>query len=64
VRDASQQFSISAQVNGRVMVGTDEAPTPQLLAGAAVDMQAAFTDAMGGLTFIHLMETYLVIHNR
>ncbi|KAJ7312772.1 hypothetical protein DFH08DRAFT_717396, partial [Mycena albidolilacea] len=48
MRDASQQFSTSAQVSGRVMVGTDEAPTPQLLAGAAVDMQAAFTDAMGG----------------
>jgi hypothetical protein len=62
VRDASQQFSTSAQVNGRVMVGTDEAPTTQLLAGAA--MQAAFTDAMGGLTFIPLMETYVVIPNR
>jgi hypothetical protein len=61
VRDPSQQFSTSAQVNGRVMIGTDEAPTPQLLTGAAVDMQAAFMDATGGLTFIHFMETYLVI---
>lgn len=33
------------------MIGTDGAPTPQLLAGAAVDMQAAFMDAMGG--FFH-----------
>ncbi|KAJ7269080.1 hypothetical protein C8J57DRAFT_329927 [Mycena rebaudengoi] len=62
VRDASQQFSSSAQVNGRVMVGTDEAPTPQLLAGAAVDMQAAFTDAMGrpGADFVGLQNGRIV----
>ncbi|KAJ7240675.1 hypothetical protein C8J57DRAFT_1726941 [Mycena rebaudengoi] len=62
LRDASQQFSASAQVNGRVMVGTDEAPTPQLLAGAAVDMQAAFTDAMGrpGADFVGLRNGRIV----
>ncbi|KAJ7491372.1 hypothetical protein B0H11DRAFT_1007892 [Mycena galericulata] len=46
VQDASQQFSTSTQVNGRLMGSTDAQPTPEVLTAAVSDMQTAFTDAM------------------
>jgi hypothetical protein len=45
--DASGTFSTSAQVTGRCMGASDIAPTPALLTTAVLDMQAAYTDAMG-----------------
>ncbi|KAJ7292497.1 hypothetical protein C8J57DRAFT_1160729 [Mycena rebaudengoi] len=46
VRDVSQQFWTSTQVNGHLMGATDALPTPGLLTIAVLDMQTAFTDAM------------------
>jgi hypothetical protein len=45
--DASNEFSISAQVTGNVYSATDAEPTPTNLTTAVADMQLALTDAAG-----------------
>lgn len=45
--DATNFFSVSAQVTGHVFSPTDAAPTPSNVGTAILDMQTAFTDAAG-----------------
>ena len=45
--DATDFFSTSTQVNGRIYAPTDAAPTPANVGTAILDMQTAFTDAAG-----------------
>lgn len=45
--DATEQFSTSDQVTGRVYAADDAAPTPAALTVAVLDMELAFTDAAG-----------------
>ena len=47
VADATNLFSTSAQITGRVYAPTDAAPTPANVSTAVLDMQTAFTDAAG-----------------
>ncbi|KAJ6616254.1 hypothetical protein B0H10DRAFT_1799811, partial [Mycena sp. CBHHK59/15] len=45
--DSTGEFWTSAQVNGHLMGATDASPTPGILTTAVMDMEAAYTDAMG-----------------
>jgi hypothetical protein len=45
--DASDQFSISPQVTGRIYASDYSSPTPSELTAAIGDMELAFTDAAG-----------------
>ncbi len=47
IADATNVFSTSAQVTGRIYTPTDAAPTPADVGTAILDMQTAFTDAAG-----------------
>jgi hypothetical protein len=46
-RDASNQFSTSPQVTGKVYAANQAVPTPANLTTAVADMQTAYTDAAG-----------------
>jgi uncharacterized protein YjdB len=45
--DATNQFSLSDQVNGKVYAATYASPTPSNLTTAISDMETAYTDAAG-----------------
>ncbi len=45
--DSSNQFWTSAQVTGRLVAADNAAPTPSVLTTAVLDMQNAYTDAVG-----------------
>ena len=47
IADASNTFSTSALVTGKVWAASYTAPTPAALTTAVLDMQAAYTDAAG-----------------
>jgi hypothetical protein len=47
VADASNVFSTSAQVTGKIYAANYAVPTPSNLTTAVSDMEAAYTDAMG-----------------
>lgn len=52
VEDSSGTFSTSSQVTGHVFGASDAPPTPAVLTTAVVDMQTAYTDAMGLSCFL------------
>lgn len=47
IRDNSNEFSTSSQVNGKIYASDDQAPTPSMLTSAVSDMENAYLDAAG-----------------